>query len=197
MISNIFIEQIERFKVQFCTDILSSNSKLATCGAVFCASWYCDDDKNTIYCAALVEGISICFRHIWSMFCVFIILSVCLSATQTSPLGRMNFKVEQSDADPERLNEYPLKAWAVPGEKHLWDWRRDDSSPWQQSGRTDAALLFCSNHFVNAFFRRSAILSPSPLNLSFCARQPLELPCKTLQTAPRGNVEKDNRWKLL
>ena len=37
MISNIFIEQIERFKVQVCTDILSSNSKLPRCGiAVFC-----------------------------------------------------------------------------------------------------------------------------------------------------------------
>ena len=33
----MFIEQIERFKVQFCTDILSSNSKLLKCGiAVFC-----------------------------------------------------------------------------------------------------------------------------------------------------------------
>ena len=37
MISNSFIEQIEHFKVQFCTDILSSNSKLHKCGiAVFC-----------------------------------------------------------------------------------------------------------------------------------------------------------------
>ena len=32
-----FIEQIERFKVQFFTDILSTNSKLPKCGfAVFC-----------------------------------------------------------------------------------------------------------------------------------------------------------------
>ena len=57
IISNIFIEN---FKVQFCTDILSSNSKLPKCGIavfwyVYCASWYCDDDKKMIYCAALLS----------------------------------------------------------------------------------------------------------------------------------------------
>ena len=60
MISNIFIEQIERFKVQFCTDILLSNSKLPKCGiAVFCDMYIAHVDivmtiKKTIYCATLI-----------------------------------------------------------------------------------------------------------------------------------------------
>ena len=55
-ISNIYIEQIERFKVQFCTDILSSNSKLPKCGiTVFCDMFTAQVDKKTIYCAALPE----------------------------------------------------------------------------------------------------------------------------------------------
>ena len=65
MISNIFIEQIERFKVQFCTNILSSNSKLPKCGfAVFCDTFTAQVDtamtiKKTIYCAALVLIITV------------------------------------------------------------------------------------------------------------------------------------------
>lgn len=67
----------------------------------------------------------------------------------------------------------------------------------QQTDWTYVKMLFLLGSLCRGILHTISQPAPMCCEISLQALQPLELPCKTLQTAPSGNVEKDNRWKLL